>query len=92
VRGSRGPRQPGGGKQTAGPRYRSRPISPHPEMRAPPSLEGRRPGHSGRTSFEARLRRAPQDDGEQGASRSARSDRPLPQGERLQYQPRKIVS
>jgi 23S rRNA pseudouridine955/2504/2580 synthase len=83
MRGSRGPRQPGGGKQIAGPRYRDRPsVSRHPEARVPSSLEGQRPGRPGRTSFEARLRRAPQDDGEPGAPRSARSDRPLPQGER----------
>jgi 23S rRNA pseudouridine955/2504/2580 synthase len=78
ARGHRGPRQPGGGKQIAGPRYRSRPVARHPEVRpGPPSqaaegsegaLEGRRPGRPSRASFEARPRRAPQDDGERGVA------------------------
>jgi 23S rRNA pseudouridine955/2504/2580 synthase len=58
MRGSRGPRQPGGGKQIAGPRYR--PHSRHPEVAAQRPTKGDGPG---RASFEARLRRAPQDDG-----------------------------
>jgi 23S rRNA pseudouridine955/2504/2580 synthase len=61
VRDSRGPRQPGGGKPIAGPGHRHK--FRHPEARAQASLEGRRPG-PGRASFEARPRRAPQDDGE----------------------------
>jgi 23S rRNA pseudouridine955/2504/2580 synthase len=58
VRGSRGPRQPGGGRQMAGPRrqYRFR----HPEAAAQRPSKGDGPGPS---SFEARQRRAPQDDG-----------------------------
>ena len=58
MRGSRGPRQPGGGKQIAGPRYR--PRSRHPEVAAQRPSKG---DGLGRASFEARLRRAPQDDG-----------------------------
>jgi 23S rRNA pseudouridine955/2504/2580 synthase len=57
MRGSRGPRQPGGGRGTAGPRYQSR--SRHPEAAAPRPSKGNGPG---RSSFEARRRRAPQDD------------------------------
>src|SRR3984885_8453596 len=61
MRGSRGPRQPGGGKQTAGPRHRNgRPFRP-------PGTGGKRPSKGGdprRVSLEARSRRAPQDDGE----------------------------
>jgi 23S rRNA pseudouridine955/2504/2580 synthase len=63
LRGSRGPRQPGGGKQIAGPRHKHRSVHRHPEVRAKASLEGRRPKRFGGASFEARLRRAPQDDG-----------------------------
>ena len=61
MRGSRGPRQPGGGKQTAGPRHRNgRPFRPS-------GTGGKRPSKGGdprRASLEARSRRAPQDDGE----------------------------
>jgi 23S rRNA pseudouridine955/2504/2580 synthase len=62
LRGSRGPRQPGGGKQIAGPRHRHDGRSfRHPEVAAkrPSKGDGR-----GGASFEARLQRAPQDDGE----------------------------
>jgi len=64
VRGSRGPRQPGGGRQIAGPRHRY--VHPHPEAlgakrRASKGEGSRIPGPS---SFEARLRRAPQDEGD----------------------------
>ncbi len=58
MRGRRGPRQPGGGKQIAGPRYR--PRSRHSEVAAQRPSKGDGPG---RAPFEARLRRAPQDDG-----------------------------
>jgi 23S rRNA pseudouridine955/2504/2580 synthase len=76
MRGSRGPRQPGGGRQTAGPRHlhRNTPKSPfrHPEARAQRASKGEGPGafvHArGKTaaaSFEGRARaRAPQDDAE----------------------------
>ena len=47
LRGTRGPRQPGGGRQKAGPRHRSR----HPEVRAERASKSDRPS---RTSFEAR--------------------------------------
>ena len=88
MRGSRGPRQPGGGRGIAGPRVQRRSVHRHPEARAQASLEGRRPERPGHASIEARLQRvkdareraygrAPQDDGEQRAN-----DRPLPQGER----------
>jgi 23S rRNA pseudouridine955/2504/2580 synthase len=70
-KGGLGPRQPGGGRQQAGPRQRNRggkrPHSSirHPEVRAQRASKGDGPGHSGRSSFEAQpLRgRAPQDDG-----------------------------
>jgi 23S rRNA pseudouridine955/2504/2580 synthase len=70
-KGGLGPRQPGGGRQQAGPRQRNRggkrPHSSirHPEVRAQRASKGDGPGHSGRSSFVARpLRgRAPQDDG-----------------------------
>jgi 23S rRNA pseudouridine955/2504/2580 synthase len=67
LRGGRGPRQPGGGKQIAGPRhqYRQHPFR-HPEVAAKRPSKG--DGRGARAaSFEARLRRAPQDDGKQGA-------------------------
>ncbi|HET7848594.1 MAG TPA: RluA family pseudouridine synthase [Pseudolabrys sp.] len=62
-RGRNGPRQPGGGRQQAGPRQWPRAESvasrrrPEARAAAAASLEGRRP-----SSFEARQRRAPQDD------------------------------
>jgi 23S rRNA pseudouridine955/2504/2580 synthase len=72
VRGSRGPRQPGGGKQMAGPRHQPRQrqqrrfVSRHPEAPSrSDGLEGRRPQRSDRASFEGRLRRPPQDDRKQ---------------------------
>jgi 23S rRNA pseudouridine955/2504/2580 synthase len=74
VRGSRGPRQPGGGKQIAGPRRQAwqRRSSP-----SPPAGEG----------GERRWREPGEGYGRKGAPhpvapRAARSDRPLPQGER----------
>jgi 23S rRNA pseudouridine955/2504/2580 synthase len=54
-RSSRGPRQPGGGRQIAGPRF---------------SFPKRPSKGGGRSSFEARRRRAPQDDGKQNAHAS----------------------
>jgi len=64
VRGSRGPRQPGGGKGIAGPRHKfSRSKFRHPEAAAKRPSQG--DGHGARAAaFEARLRRAPQDDGQ----------------------------
>jgi 23S rRNA pseudouridine955/2504/2580 synthase len=77
VRGSRGPRQPGGGRQIAGPRHRHKPGFRHPEaatkrpakaaaadfaFRNPKSGDGR---HASAASSAARTRRAPSDDGEQ---------------------------
>ena len=63
MRSSRGPRQPGGGKQTAGPRHKHRSGPRHPEARpganAPPRREGggqQRPARSSRASFEVRAR------------------------------------
>ncbi|MGA8820235.1 MAG: RluA family pseudouridine synthase [Xanthobacteraceae bacterium] len=81
MRGNRSPRQPGGGKQIAGPRHQ--PRSRHPEVRAKRALRGDSPqvgysrlehskipksknsvsGGARAASFEARLGRAPQDDG-----------------------------
>jgi len=94
ARGRKGPRQPGGGKQIAGPRHHDRgrrdAMRRHPEVRAKRASkgDGRRksalaavrrsdapmsgkPDIGGRSSFETRLRRAPQDDGE-SASPAAR--------------------
>jgi 23S rRNA pseudouridine955/2504/2580 synthase len=83
LRGSRGPRQPGGGRQKAGPRHAKRFAQRHPEARAerraksavaepafrkpkPDKPEfGRGPKSGGRSSFEARPQRAPEDNGEQ---------------------------
>jgi 23S rRNA pseudouridine955/2504/2580 synthase len=69
-RGNRGPRQPGGGKQTAGPRHRF--VRPHPEAIGAKrrASKGEAPGITGPASFEARLRRAPQDEGRQAAARA----------------------
>ncbi len=68
MRGSRGPRQPGGGKQIAGPRHQPRPLisgkSRHHEARAQQASKGERPGRPGHSSYEARLQRARQDDTE----------------------------
>src|SRR5438105_11523404 len=65
-RSARGPRQPGGGRQIAGPRDHDRgarrPVSHHPEERGAQRRASKSEG-AGRSSFEARLRRAPQDDG-----------------------------
>jgi 23S rRNA pseudouridine955/2504/2580 synthase len=57
VRGSRGPRQPGGGKQIAGPRRRPRPLR-HLEVGAQHAAKGDRGARAG--SPETRVRRAPQ--------------------------------
>ena len=62
MRGSRGPRQPGGGKQIAGPRHSFPRGRRHPEVAAKRPSKG---DNSGRSSFEARRWRAPQDDGKQ---------------------------
>jgi 23S rRNA pseudouridine955/2504/2580 synthase len=67
LKGNRRPRQPGGGKQIAGPRQQHRQfVFRHPEAAAKRSSKGDGPD-TGRASFESRLRRAPQDDGEQKA-------------------------
>jgi len=63
LRGSRGPRQPGGGKQTAGPRHSFSHVRRHPEVAAKRPSKG-----DGRSSFEAGRERAPEDDGKQGAA------------------------
>jgi 23S rRNA pseudouridine955/2504/2580 synthase len=89
LRGSRGPRQPGGGRQKAGSRHNAgsrhskRFAQRHPEPRAErraklatadPAFRKPQPGKpkfghgpksGGRSSFEARPQRAPQDEGEQ---------------------------
>jgi 23S rRNA pseudouridine955/2504/2580 synthase len=81
-RGGRGPRQPGGGRQQAGPKHRNRQASRrparHPEVRAQRASKGdgqnlEELGHAGRSSFEARPLRglAPQDDRAKAASFSA---------------------
>src|SRR5262245_29268 len=66
-RGGSGPRQPGGGRQIAGPRDHDRGrrqvSTRHPEARAKRASKGDGPHHPGRSSFEGRLRRPPQDDG-----------------------------
>ena len=78
MRGSRGPRQPGGGKQIAGPRHRH----VHRKFPSPPAGEvgSRRRREPGEGKFAPKrdLTATPHP----VASRSARSDRPLPQGER----------
>jgi 23S rRNA pseudouridine955/2504/2580 synthase len=61
MRGSPGPRQPGGGRQIAGPRHQH--GHRHPEARAKRASKGDGPSALA-ASFEARLRRAPQDDGQ----------------------------
>ena len=62
MRSNRGPRQPGGGRQIAGPRRQHHSVHRHPEVRAERASKGDGPGVRA-ASFEARLRRAPQDDG-----------------------------
>ena len=57
MRGSRGPRQPGGGKQIAAPRHRRRPLR-HPGVGAQQAAKGDLGVRAG--SPEARARRAPQ--------------------------------
>src|SRR6185437_983595 len=64
-RGRNGPRQPGGGKQIAGPRHRPsapKSSSRHPEARGATRRASKEDG-PGRSSSEARQRRASQDDG-----------------------------
>jgi 23S rRNA pseudouridine955/2504/2580 synthase len=78
VRGGRGPRQPGGGRQIAGPRGHDR--SGHKEQTrtpSPPAGEGgeRRRREPGEGFFSKQTPHPV-------APRSARTDRPLPQGER----------
>jgi 23S rRNA pseudouridine955/2504/2580 synthase len=65
VRGSRGPRQPGGDKQIAGPRHHF--VHPHAEALGAKrrASKGQGPGVTGPSSFEARRWRAPQDEGKQ---------------------------
>jgi len=81
-RGGRGPRQPGGGRQQAGPKHghrqASRRSTRHAEMRAQRASKGdgqnlEELGHAGHSSFEARPLRgiAPQDDGAKAAAFSA---------------------
>jgi 23S rRNA pseudouridine955/2504/2580 synthase len=82
VKGSRGPRQPGGGSQIAGPRHQSQ----HWKVRRKPSpLAGeggerhwREPGEGYRPA-----KHAPKGTPHPVAPRSAQSDHPLPQGERV---------
>ncbi|HEU5017585.1 MAG TPA: RluA family pseudouridine synthase [Pseudolabrys sp.] len=73
-RGKNGPRQPGGGRQEAGPRRRGRStlvsLSRHPEVRAQRASKGDGPG---RSSFEGRLRRPPQDDGRKASPLTAKT-------------------
>ena len=66
-RGGSGPRQPGGGRQIAGPRDHDRGRR-HASIRHPEALAQRAPKgsggpHAGRSSFEGRTRRPVQDDG-----------------------------
>jgi len=77
LRGARGPRQPGGGKQIAGPRHQ---VQHRKARRSPSHLAGeggerrrREPGEEGYSSKGTPHPVAP---------REARSDRPLAQGER----------
>jgi 23S rRNA pseudouridine955/2504/2580 synthase len=94
MRGSRGPRQPGGGGQMAGPRHQERgkhrqgrgkpsalerhpdrsQSARHPEVRAKRASKGHR---SGAPSFEGRLRRPPQDDGNRNWPASAAPTAPV---------------
>ncbi|MGA3311067.1 MAG: RluA family pseudouridine synthase [Xanthobacteraceae bacterium] len=80
MRGSRGPRQPGGGKQIAGPRHPGHFVHRHPEVRAQRASKGDGPGaravHPSRaaepvigpaTSGRTRWR-PPQDDGKPAAA------------------------
>src|SRR5262249_27241619 len=69
-RGGSGPRQPGGGRQIAGPRDhdRGRRHVRRAEVRAQRASKG---PHTGRSSFEGRLRRPPQDDGLKPSSTAA---------------------
>ncbi|HML08703.1 MAG TPA: RluA family pseudouridine synthase [Xanthobacteraceae bacterium] len=77
VRGARGPRQPGGGKQIAGPRHQHRPRPPSPLAGEGGERRWREPGEG---SFPTKHRsKSPP---HPVAPHIAWSDRPLPQGER----------
>ncbi len=81
MRGSRGPRQPGGGKQIAGQRHRhhgkrnTRFASPSPRVRGEGGERSKREPGEGY--------RPPKVTPHPVAPRAARNDRPLPQGERV---------
>src|SRR5215510_2538081 len=66
-RGGSGPRQPGGGRQIAGPRDRDRGRR-HALIREERVQRASKDPHAGRSSFEGRLRRPPQDDGSKPSS------------------------
>jgi len=68
VRGSRGPRQPGGGKQIAGPRHRRRPLR-RPGVGTEQAAKGDRGARA--ASPEARVRRPPQGEGEPSGAPAA---------------------
>jgi 23S rRNA pseudouridine955/2504/2580 synthase len=80
LKGGRGPRQPGGGRQIAGSRHQRRFARRHPEVAAKghptarsakenPKQATKRDGAGARAaSFEARLQRAPQDEGKQSVA------------------------
>jgi 23S rRNA pseudouridine955/2504/2580 synthase len=68
VRGSRGPRQPGGGKQIAGPRHRRRPLR-HPGVGAQQAAKRDLGARAG--SPEARVHRPPQGEGKPGGAPAA---------------------
>ncbi|HVV62739.1 MAG TPA: RluA family pseudouridine synthase [Pseudolabrys sp.] len=77
-RGRNGPRQPGGGRQQAGPRHSFRHTNEHPrrhpEERAAQQRASKGDGpfaRNPRPSFEARQERAPQDDGSRATQFSA---------------------
>jgi 23S rRNA pseudouridine955/2504/2580 synthase len=67
VRGSRGPRQPGGGKQIAGPRHFSRSARRHSDVAAKRPPKGR---GADRSFFEARRQHAAGEEGPSNASAS----------------------
>jgi 23S rRNA pseudouridine955/2504/2580 synthase len=73
-KGGRGPRQPGGGKQIAGPRHQ-----PWQKRRSPSALAGEGGERRWREPGEGYVRKRAT---HPVAPHSARSDRPLPQGER----------
>jgi 23S rRNA pseudouridine955/2504/2580 synthase len=71
LRGSRGPRQPGGGRQNAGPRHAKRFARRHPEARAERRAKSAvadpafRNSKSAKSEFVRGVQRASQDEGEQ---------------------------